>query len=132
WKDDGYCNGGNLPGTYFVENQLCYQDLKWYNALEDSELKDLALRNKASMEGLINNDDDESWKREELCEIHEPTVWNIRRFEMIKYSFRQDEEYVAIKENEYDNLTRTSNDACRTYQEIFRMMDEGWTVTRAT
>ncbi|GJY39144.1 hypothetical protein Tco_0425508 [Tanacetum coccineum] len=60
WKDDGYCNGGNLPGTYIIENQLHNQDVEWYEALEDSELKDLALRNKAIMEGFINEDDDES------------------------------------------------------------------------
>nr|GFA91776.1 hypothetical protein [Tanacetum cinerariifolium] len=42
-----------------------------------------------------------------------------------------DEEYVAIKEDEYDDLARTSKDACRAYQEVFRMMDEGWMVTRA-
>ncbi|GKB19903.1 hypothetical protein Tco_0853826 [Tanacetum coccineum] len=51
-------------------------------------------------------------------------VCNMRRFEMIKYSFGQDEEYVAVKEDEYDDLARTSDDACRAYQEIFRMMDE--------
>ncbi|GKE45344.1 hypothetical protein Tco_1472628 [Tanacetum coccineum] len=44
---------------------------------------------------------------------------------MIKYSFGQDEEYVAIKEDEYDDLARISDDACRAYQEIFHMMDEG-------
>ncbi|GJU55525.1 hypothetical protein Tco_1229239 [Tanacetum coccineum] len=60
WKDDGYCNGGNLPGTYIIENQLYYQDYEWYEALEDSELKDEALRNKAIMEGSIKEDDDES------------------------------------------------------------------------
>ncbi|GJU03702.1 hypothetical protein Tco_1114040 [Tanacetum coccineum] len=60
WKDDGYCNGGNLPGTYIIENQLHYQDYEWYEALEDSELKDKALRNKAIMEGFIKEDDDES------------------------------------------------------------------------
>ncbi|GJZ86667.1 hypothetical protein Tco_0658277 [Tanacetum coccineum] len=154
WRDDGYCNGGNLPGTYIIGNQLHYQDYEWYEALEDSELKDLALRNKAIMEGLINEDDDESryerrrrWnvytnyddayeinhdveERKELCEIHELLVCNIRRFKMIKYSFRQDEEYVAIKEDDYDDLARTSEDACRAYQEIFRIMDEGWMVTR--
>nr|GEX35018.1 hypothetical protein [Tanacetum cinerariifolium] len=42
------------------------------------------------------------------------------------YSFGQDEEYVAVKEDEYDNLVRTSDDACRAYQDIFCMMDEGW------
>ncbi|GKB19268.1 hypothetical protein Tco_0853191 [Tanacetum coccineum] len=102
WINDGYCNGGNLPGTFIIENQLHYQDYEWYEALEDSELKAEALRNKAIMEGFIKDDDDES-----------------------------SEEYVAIKEDEYDNLARTSNNACRTYQEIFRMMDEGWMVTRA-
>ncbi|GJY11242.1 hypothetical protein Tco_0379427 [Tanacetum coccineum] len=60
WKDDGYCNGGNLPGAYIIGNQLHYQDYEWYEALEDCKLKDEALRNKAIMEGSIKEDDDES------------------------------------------------------------------------
>ncbi|GJX73043.1 hypothetical protein Tco_0311638 [Tanacetum coccineum] len=128
---------------------------EWYEALEDSKLKDEALRNKAIMGGFIKDGDDElsfeqmrRWgiytnyddtyktnhddnEREELCEVHEPPVCMIQRFEMIKYSFRQGEVYVAIKEDKYDDLARTSNNACRTYQEIFLMMDEGWMVTRA-
>ncbi|GJV69192.1 VIER F-box protein 2 [Tanacetum coccineum] len=108
WRNDGFCNGGNLPGAYIIRNSLHYQDYEWYEALKDSELKEDALRNKVIMEGLIDDDnDDES------------------RFEMI-YSFEQDDEYVAVKEDEYDDLARTSDDACRAYQEIFRMMDEGW------
>ncbi|GJU62624.1 hypothetical protein Tco_1244459 [Tanacetum coccineum] len=160
WRKDGYCNGGNLPGAYIIGNSLDYQDYEWYEALEDSELKEEALRNKAIMEGLINEDDesnDEGWKswdnfkntntdhneweyeneheddeRHELCgnETHELSVCSIRRFEMIKYLFKDDEEYVAVKEVEYDDLTSTSEDACRAYQEIFRTMDEGWMVTR--
>ncbi|GJU94258.1 hypothetical protein Tco_1319014 [Tanacetum coccineum] len=142
--NDGYCNGGNLPGTFIIENQLHYQDYEWYKALEDSELKDEALRNKAIMEGFIKDDNDESsyeqmrrWdiytnyddtyktnnddnEREELCEVHKPPVCTIQRFKMIKYSFGQGEEYVAIKEDEYDNLARTSNNACLMYQEIFQ------------
>ncbi|GKC25187.1 putative reverse transcriptase domain-containing protein, partial [Tanacetum coccineum] len=138
WRDDGCCNGGNLLGNYIIGNQLHYQDYEWYEALEDSELKDLALRNKASIEGLISDDDDEScyeqrirWniytdnndayeinnegnKREELCEVHEPPVCN------------NNEEYVAIKEDEYDDLTIIRKEACQAYQEIFRIMDEGW------
>ncbi|GJU25726.1 hypothetical protein Tco_1164347 [Tanacetum coccineum] len=130
-------------------------DYEWYEALEDSELKDEALRNKAIMEGFINEDDDESryeqkrrWniytnyddayeinhednEREELCEVHELPVCNVRRYMMIKYSFNNDEEYVAVKEDEYDDLTITREEACRAYQEIFRIMDEGWMVTRA-
>nr|GEV99368.1 hypothetical protein [Tanacetum cinerariifolium] len=68
-------------------------------------------------------------ERQELCEAHELPVCTIKRFEMIKYSFRQDEECVIVKEDECDDLERTSEDACRAYQEVFRMMDEGWMVT---
>ncbi|GJV06404.1 hypothetical protein Tco_1344060 [Tanacetum coccineum] len=83
------------------------------------------------MEGLINedvesnNEDDEIY---ELCgnETNELPVCTVRRFEMIKYSFGQDEEYVAVKEDEYEDLMSTRKVACQEYQEIFFMMDEGW------
>ncbi|GJU78417.1 hypothetical protein Tco_1275487 [Tanacetum coccineum] len=130
WMDDGYCNGGNSPGTYIIGNQLHYQDYEWYEALEDSKLKDEALRNKAIMEGFINEDESHK-EREELCEVHKMPVCNVRRYKMIKYSFNNDEEYVAVKEDEYDDLTITREEACRAYQEIFWIMDEGWMVTRA-
>ncbi|GJR70502.1 VIER F-box protein 2 [Tanacetum coccineum] len=72
WREDGYCNGGNLPGTYHIGNSLHYQDLEWYEALEDSELKDEALRNKAIMEGLISDDEssNDCWKRWKSHEIY--------------------------------------------------------------
>ncbi|GJU65729.1 hypothetical protein Tco_1247564 [Tanacetum coccineum] len=57
WREDGYCNGGNLTSAYHIGNSLYYQDLEWCEALEDSELKDEALRNKAIMEGLISDDE---------------------------------------------------------------------------
>ncbi|GKF29419.1 hypothetical protein Tco_0095761, partial [Tanacetum coccineum] len=117
WREDGYCNGGNLLGAYVIRNSLHYQDLEWkrwnmYTNYDDAY--------------KINHDVEE---KERLCEIHELPVCIIRRFEMVKYSFRQDEVYVAIKEDEYNDLARTSEDACRAYQEIFRMIDEGWMVT---
>ncbi|GKE87863.1 hypothetical protein Tco_1565338, partial [Tanacetum coccineum] len=156
WKNDGYYNGGNLPGAYIVGDSLHYQDYEWYEALKDSELKEQALRNKANMEGLISDDESSndgwrSWEsheityhdhdeleyenethdeRQELCKAHELLVCNMRRFKMIKYSFRQNKEYVAIKEDGYDDLAGTSNDAYQAYQEIFHMMDEGWIVAR--
>ncbi|GKC52401.1 hypothetical protein Tco_1075146 [Tanacetum coccineum] len=152
-EGDGYCNGGNLPGAYIIVSQLHYQDYEWYEALEDCKLKDKALRNKAIMEGSIKEDDESRYeqkrqwntytnyddayetnlehnKSEELCEIQEQPVCNIRRYMMIKYSFNDDEEYVAVKEDEYDDLTVTRKEACRAYQEIFQIMDEGWKVTR--
>ncbi|GKA22300.1 hypothetical protein Tco_0708262, partial [Tanacetum coccineum] len=148
----------NLPGAYIIGNTLRYQDLEWYEALKDGKLKEYALKNKAIMDGMINEDDEssnEGWKRwdnfdntnrdneesdnemkhedEERSEVfddHERPVCYIRRFEMVKYSFKNDEEYVAIKENECNDLTNTSEEAIYAYQEIFRMMEEGWMVTR--
>ncbi|GJZ18546.1 hypothetical protein Tco_0554669 [Tanacetum coccineum] len=129
-------------------------DYEWYEALDDYELKEESLKNKAIMDGVINNDEsccelkrkwniytnyDDAYEinhedngNKELCEIHEPPVCNIRKYMMIKYSFNDDEEYVAVKEDEYDDLIMTRRDACQAYQEIFRIMDEGWMVTRAT
>ncbi|GJZ05488.1 hypothetical protein Tco_0539281 [Tanacetum coccineum] len=154
WTEDGYCNGGNFLGAFHTGNSLYYQDIEWYEALEDSELKDEALRNKAIIEGLISDDEssNDCWKRwksheiyyhdydegeyenethkegHELCGIktREVPVCQIKRYKMIKYSFNDEEEYVAVKEDEYDDLTITSEEACRAYQEIFWMMDEGW------
>ncbi|GJV45472.1 hypothetical protein Tco_1430008 [Tanacetum coccineum] len=119
---------------------------------KDGKLKEEALKNKAIMEGIIDEDDEssnEGWRRwedfnntnrdneesenemehkdEERCEVfddHERLVCYIRRSEMVKYSFRDDEEYVAIKENECDDLMNTRKEAIHAYQEIFCMMDE--------
>ncbi|GKE03974.1 hypothetical protein Tco_1395992 [Tanacetum coccineum] len=46
--------------SYIVGNSLRYQDLERYKALKDGELKDEALRNKAIMEGIIDDDDESS------------------------------------------------------------------------
>ncbi|GJV05237.1 hypothetical protein Tco_1338806, partial [Tanacetum coccineum] len=129
----GSITRGNLPRAYIVGNSLHYQDFEWYKALKDSKLKDKALRNKSIMEGLINEDDEsnnDGWRSREnfknkngdryekeykndqedeaRYELFDDTtqeflVSNIRRFEMIKYSFGDDEEYVVIKEDEYDD-----------------------------
>nr|GEZ42908.1 hypothetical protein [Tanacetum cinerariifolium] len=141
----------------------CMKDHGWIMEYEknplqldiiDSKLKEESLKNKAIMEGIINEDDESSnngWRRwdnfkntnpdheereyemeqkdEESCELFddlERPVCNIQRFKMIKYSFGENEEYVAIREHEYDNLTSTNEDTCRAYQEIFHKMDEAW------
>nr|GEU95368.1 hypothetical protein [Tanacetum cinerariifolium] len=59
-EGDRYCNEWNLPGAYIVGNTLRYQDLEWYEALKDGELKEEALKNKAIMEGIIDEDDESS------------------------------------------------------------------------
>ncbi|GJX93598.1 hypothetical protein Tco_0348184 [Tanacetum coccineum] len=69
-------------------------------------------------------------RKERQCDLFDDLdqkllICKIIRFEMIKYSFGQEEEYVPIKEYEYDDLTKTNEDACHAYQEIFRSIDEG-------
>nr|GEV53071.1 hypothetical protein [Tanacetum cinerariifolium] len=122
WREDGYCNGRNLPGAYIIGNSLHYQDYEGYETLEDRELNKEALRYKAIIEGTIDDDDEQ-----EICsnEAHELPVCNIRRFKMIKYSFRDDEEYVAVKEDEYNVLqfwatakSRTVNDVKKIHAKV--------------
>ncbi|GKD82124.1 hypothetical protein Tco_1348963 [Tanacetum coccineum] len=148
-NEDGFCNGGELLGMVRVGYMTYFQDYEWYDDLTDSSLKDEALKQKAIYEKSwgnatqrmveVGNDSDiqekEEQHKEGQCDLFndpalKPPVCKIRRFEMIKYSFRQEEEYVDLKEYEYDDLTRTNKDACYAYQEIFRNMDEGWLVTR--
>nr|GEY40932.1 hypothetical protein [Tanacetum cinerariifolium] len=83
-----------------------------------------------------HTNEEEEQEDEDRCELlgnprQKPPICKIRRFEMIKYSFGPAENCVAIKECEYEDLTRTEDDACHAYQEIFHIMDEGWSVTRA-
>ncbi|GJV83382.1 hypothetical protein Tco_1523280 [Tanacetum coccineum] len=47
----------------------------------------------------------------------ESSVCKIRRFEMMKYSFNADEEYISIKESEYLNHSKDNLDV---YQELLR------------
>ncbi|GJW65020.1 hypothetical protein Tco_0116904 [Tanacetum coccineum] len=58
--------------------------------------------------------------------IPEPSNCKVGRFEMMKYSFNDDKEYITIKESEYLNHSRDSLDA---YQEFLRLIDDGWVLT---
>ncbi|GJU09209.1 hypothetical protein Tco_1125639 [Tanacetum coccineum] len=104
----------DLPGVYIVGNTLCYQDLECY---------DIADHDQEEREYKNGHEDKE---RFELFDDHELSVCNIRIFEMIKYSFTGNEEYVAVKEDEYDELMNTSKEAFHANREIFHMMDKGW------
>ncbi|GJU73103.1 hypothetical protein Tco_1264508 [Tanacetum coccineum] len=75
-----------------------------------------------------NTQDNHEHKKEH----HDPSTYHVRRFEMIKYSFDADDEYVAIKEHECSDHSKTNIDTCQAYQELFHIMDEGWLMTKAT
>ncbi|GJY14277.1 putative reverse transcriptase domain, reverse transcriptase zinc-binding domain protein [Tanacetum coccineum] len=55
-----------------------------------------------------------------------PLTFKSKKFKVIKYSLGQAEEYLAIKEYEYDIWLRTKENVSRVYQEIFHKKDEGW------
>ncbi|GKD41883.1 hypothetical protein Tco_1266528, partial [Tanacetum coccineum] len=78
-----------------------------------------------------NNAGDTQDSQEHKKEHYDPSICQVRRFEMMKYSFDADDEYVAIKEHEHFNHSRTNIDACQAYRELFHIMDEGWIVTKA-
>ncbi|GJS00886.1 hypothetical protein Tco_0317394 [Tanacetum coccineum] len=137
-NEDGFRNGGELPGMVRVDYMTYFQDHEWYNDLMDGSLKDeKTFGNFHELDyGLLEKLQDYWWKlnehecspfanwrnyirgpyanyysnfldemehddeeRSKVFDDHERPVCNTRRFEMIKYSFRDDEEYVAIKEN---------------------------------
>ncbi|GJS80805.1 hypothetical protein Tco_0747346 [Tanacetum coccineum] len=127
---DGFCNGGQLPRMVRVGCMTYFQDHKWYDELTDGKLKEEALMHKARFE--------ESWgDATPGVNAHENapfTRWENHGqgpFEMMKYSFDADDEYVAIKERQHSDHSRTNVDACQAYRELFRIMDEGWLVTKA-
>ncbi|GJQ93716.1 hypothetical protein Tco_0004855 [Tanacetum coccineum] len=55
-----------------------------------------------------------------------PPMFKSKKFEVVKYSFGPAEEYVAIREYEYDIWVRTKENVSNVYQEIFDKKDEGW------
>nr|GEX90977.1 hypothetical protein [Tanacetum cinerariifolium] len=118
-NEDGFCNGGELPRMANV-NTTHDPYLNGRNGRTSYNF-DIQDKKKQHEEGRCDLIDDSA---------QELLVCKIRRFEMIKYSFGQEEEYDAIKKYEYNVLTRTNEDACHAYQEIFRNIDEGWLVKR--
>nr|GEX86394.1 hypothetical protein [Tanacetum cinerariifolium] len=142
---------------------------EWYEGLEDDELKDEALIDKAILEGhketrtgtinddtiqadqgcfdnhepMKDNDDDirdlydyfipnegpyyvdeEERSKEIRCKLLrilyvKPPTCKSEKFEVIKYSFGSAEEYVAIKEYEYDIWVRIEENVSQVYHDIF-------------
>ncbi|GJX33319.1 hypothetical protein Tco_0243174 [Tanacetum coccineum] len=98
-NEDGFCNGEELPGMVRVGYMTYFQDYEWYNKLADGNSKEEVLKQKAIYE--------RSKERNERCNsfndaAHNAPVCKIRRFEMIKYSFGQDE--FSISENEFIDI----------------------------
>ncbi|GKD16734.1 reverse transcriptase domain-containing protein [Tanacetum coccineum] len=147
---DRFCNSRELPKMVRVGSITYFQDHGWYDELTDGKLKDEALVFKGKIEGswgdatsgvmkyyrcnpyldtnrIFGRDYEASNvsctqenQKDDL--IPEPSNCKVRRFEVMKYSFNDDEEYITIKESEYLNHSKDSLDA---YQELLRLIDDG-------
>ncbi|GJR21370.1 hypothetical protein Tco_0969897 [Tanacetum coccineum] len=130
---DGFCNGGELPGMVRVGSITYFQGHRWYNELADGKLMDETLALKAKFEGSWGDATPGvmkfcRWLKnsfENFHELHYEALVKLR-FEMMKYSFNDDEDYITIKESEHLNHSKDSLDA---YRELLRLIDEGWVVT---
>nr|GEV44697.1 importin-beta domain, armadillo-type fold protein [Tanacetum cinerariifolium] len=110
-------------------------DLSKENLIDENEVVEIfRIETNDEYDNTTHNLEESKYEKEqhkEKCELfkdttHDAPVCKIRRFEIIRYSFGQDEECVSVKECEYFDSTRTNEDACQAYQEIFHSIDEGW------
>ncbi|GJW82338.1 hypothetical protein Tco_0146313 [Tanacetum coccineum] len=104
---DGFCNGGELPGMVRVRSMTYFHYHKWYDELVDGKLKEETLIHKVKVEESWGNATLGGHEERRDDPTLEPSVCKIRRFEMMKYSFNVDEEYIAIKESDYLNHSST-------------------------
>ncbi|GJW07219.1 hypothetical protein Tco_1569642 [Tanacetum coccineum] len=126
---DRFCNGWELPGMVRVGSMTYFQDHRWYDELADGKLKDETLSFKAKIEGSRGDatpGQRQLYSRKSKDDpIPEPSNYKVRRFEMMKYSFNDDEEYITIKESKH---LKHSKDSLNAYQELLRLIDDGWVV----
>ncbi|GKD43755.1 hypothetical protein Tco_1268400, partial [Tanacetum coccineum] len=88
WKEDGYCNTGDLIGFIRNRNSIRYEDYEWYDTIEDSESKEEALNNKKILEesmNVIEESSDDKWD-------HDSPVDELKDHEHITYIKTDDDD----------------------------------------
>ncbi|GKE36637.1 hypothetical protein Tco_1460042, partial [Tanacetum coccineum] len=150
-NEEGYFNGGNLPGMIRKEeeessedawsnyspnndNDAIQADQEWFDNHKDDDIMDLEdyfIRQDAS---YYVDEEEERFKERKRkllgMPYKKPPTFKYERFEVIKYSLGPTKEYIAIKEYEYHIWLRTEENVSRVYEEIFHKKDEGWSMTR--
>ncbi|GJR59100.1 hypothetical protein Tco_1501262 [Tanacetum coccineum] len=109
WLINSFGNFYELDYNVLVKLQECWWKINAHEVAPFTRLESYEIMTQAT---LKERKDD-------------PTLFKIRRFEMMKYSFNADKEYIAIKEFEYLNHSKDNLDA---YRELLRVIDEGWVV----
>ncbi|PWA55759.1 hypothetical protein CTI12_AA424930 [Artemisia annua] len=60
WETEKHCNGSNLPGIYDIGYLTYCESYEWYEELEDGDLKNKALMEKALLEAPREHESDEA------------------------------------------------------------------------
>ncbi|GKC11542.1 hypothetical protein Tco_1008324 [Tanacetum coccineum] len=132
---DGFCNGGELPEMWKVNTHEIalftrtkdfgrglYENMKT-NWTHDPYLGTNQIFGASNVGSTREN---QGYDEDMGNETPEQSVCKIRRFEMMKYSFSDNEEYITIKESDHLNHSKKGLDA---YRELLRLTNEGWVVT---
>ncbi|GJX54249.1 hypothetical protein Tco_0282618 [Tanacetum coccineum] len=124
WLINSFRNFHELDYNVLVKLQECWWKINAHEVAPFTRLESYGQRSYANIKTEKANDPYlEGHKECRDDPTLEPSVCKIRRFEMMKYSFNADEEYIAIKESEYLNHSKDNLD---TYRELLRIIDEGW------
>ncbi|GJX12283.1 hypothetical protein Tco_0204041 [Tanacetum coccineum] len=121
-NENGYCNGGNLPGMIQVGNMTYFKNYEWYEALEDGDLKDEALQEKAILDGSWGHKNREgknfcSWLKECFGNYHELDFELMRKLKEYWWGKKEEEE---SSEDSWSNYSpKNDNDAIQVDQEQF-------------
>ncbi|GKD99192.1 hypothetical protein Tco_1383089 [Tanacetum coccineum] len=121
WEESDY---GNPPNTD--------TDLFFKPYLEAQEKGDICLIEKEHH--LKNHSSDVSVQNSASCfnnkknDLINEKVCNAEKFELIKYSLGDNEEYIAISTHENNTWKRNEDSISHIYQEIFWKKDKGWSM----
>ncbi|GKB60364.1 hypothetical protein Tco_0916550 [Tanacetum coccineum] len=144
WLINSFGNFHELDYNVLVKLQECWWEINTYEVALFTRLESYGQRPYANIKtkkaydpylevnnifgrnyDMSNAQDNQGHKERRDDPTLQPSVCKIRRFEMMKYSFNADEEYIAIKESEYLNHSKDNLD---TYRELLRIINEGWVV----
>ncbi|GJV38910.1 hypothetical protein Tco_1417350 [Tanacetum coccineum] len=75
-NEDGFCNGGELPGMVRIGYMTYFHDYEWYDELADMNLKEEALKQKAIYETSWGDESQSvmnlcAWLKKSFGNIHE-------------------------------------------------------------
>ncbi|GKF05734.1 hypothetical protein Tco_0036402 [Tanacetum coccineum] len=132
-NEDGYFNRGNfLRIIQVVDQELFDRDEPMQDNDDDDimDLEDYFIRQDACY--FVDEEEERFKKRKSILlgmPYEKPPTFKSKKFKVTKYSLGPEEEYVTIKEYEYDIWLRTEENVSHVYENKFRKKDEGWSVT---